>query len=254
MLGRAYLERASRTTDVIEREELLNTAEIRLLDAQKINPLNTDHTANLARLNTRRADTGDELEKESRLVIASDFYDKAMALSPQNAIIMNEYARLNLALAKDCDRAIELYEHSAEKDPFFEVTRFELAQAYLDCSTELPDEEKKAYYQAAADSARAGLDRNGGIPNGWLLLAQSQVMLGEMEEALVSYQSALENSSQQLPPWRIDLILSERFAAVGDIARAIELAESSLGRAPENMIQQIQGYLENLQVVGEGSE
>ncbi len=52
-LGRAYLERAAITDDQADQADLLAAAELLLLRAQEMNPLNTDHTANLARLNTR---------------------------------------------------------------------------------------------------------------------------------------------------------------------------------------------------------
>jgi tetratricopeptide (TPR) repeat protein len=253
MLGRAYLERASLTDDQQEREALLNDAEVRLLEAQKINPLNTDHTANLARLNTRRADTQDQEEKAERLEIASDFYDKAMSLSPQNAVINNEYARLALALERNCDRGIELYNRSAEKDPFYSVTFFDRAQALMDCAKELPEEEREEQYILAVDSAEKGLQNAEKDPRGWLLLAENQVMLGKIEDALVSYETAVDNSNRQYQPWRIDLIMAERMTAVEELARAIELAESALGRAPDNRIQQIQEYLSGLQSVGEGA-
>ena len=66
-LGRAYLERSSVTEDPGEKAALLDTAESRLQQAQKINPLNTDHTANLARLNTRWAEFSDGDNRQSRL-------------------------------------------------------------------------------------------------------------------------------------------------------------------------------------------
>jgi O-antigen ligase/tetratricopeptide (TPR) repeat protein len=49
-LGRAYLEQAKTLQDATERERLIARAAEDLRTAQKINPLNTDHTANLARL------------------------------------------------------------------------------------------------------------------------------------------------------------------------------------------------------------
>ncbi|NHZ72280.1 MAG: hypothetical protein GWP17_04240 [Aquificales bacterium] len=66
-LGRAYLERSAIAEDAAERELLLNEAQERLKEAQGINPLNTDHTANLARLNTRWVEVSqDETERETR--------------------------------------------------------------------------------------------------------------------------------------------------------------------------------------------
>jgi tetratricopeptide (TPR) repeat protein len=104
-LGRAYLERSSVTEDPAEQVALLRRAEERLIEAQNINPLNTDHTANLARLNTRWAELAADQDRQERVEIASNYYEAAMSLSPNNAVIINEYARLAFVLAQDCDKA-----------------------------------------------------------------------------------------------------------------------------------------------------
>ena len=49
-LGRAYLEKAQRTDDPEQKIALLAESRDALLKALDINPLNTDHSANLARL------------------------------------------------------------------------------------------------------------------------------------------------------------------------------------------------------------
>jgi Flp pilus assembly protein TadD len=60
-----------------------------------LNPLNTDHTANLARLNTRWSQlAADSAVQAERVNEAEFFYQKAISLSPQNSIIRNEYAGL----------------------------------------------------------------------------------------------------------------------------------------------------------------
>ncbi|MBK9054924.1 MAG: O-antigen ligase family protein [Chloroflexi bacterium] len=56
-LGRAYLEKSGLIQETAERDTLLGIAEAELKAAQAINPLNTDHTANLARLYARWAGT-----------------------------------------------------------------------------------------------------------------------------------------------------------------------------------------------------
>ena len=51
-LGRSYLEQAKITDTTTDQDNLVLQAENDLKVAQSINPLNTDHTANLARLYT----------------------------------------------------------------------------------------------------------------------------------------------------------------------------------------------------------
>ena len=132
-LGRAYLEESS--INQPEQTMLLETADTRLKRAQVINPLNTDHTANLARLNVRWAQlapTPDE--REMRIGDARDHYTDAVALSPQNSIIRNEYASLVLSLEQDCDEAIDIYADSIERDPYYEQTYLRLAETNISCA------------------------------------------------------------------------------------------------------------------------
>ena len=72
-----------------ERPELLEVARQELLIAQETNPLNTDHTANLARLNVRWASVTDGAEREAHVADAERYYRDALELSPQNSIIRN---------------------------------------------------------------------------------------------------------------------------------------------------------------------
>lgn len=96
------------------REDILRAAHAMLTGAQRLNPLNTDHTANLARLHrawafagaATTADSNDpsrlaeilalEPEKvdQAHLLSSLDFYRQALTLSPNNAGLWNELATL----------------------------------------------------------------------------------------------------------------------------------------------------------------
>ena len=94
------------------REDLMRAAQAALVAARRLNPLNTDHSANLARLNrawaftdalgpddnptdTRLreilAEPNNKVDK-ARLDQALRYYQQATALSPQNAQLWNELA------------------------------------------------------------------------------------------------------------------------------------------------------------------
>ena len=74
------------------QEDLLRAAEVVLLDAQNVNPLNTDHTANLARLYRTWADlaAADPAKREEMLAKSVAMYDTAVMLSPNAAHLWNE--------------------------------------------------------------------------------------------------------------------------------------------------------------------
>ncbi|MEM7533264.1 MAG: hypothetical protein AAF639_13870, partial [Chloroflexota bacterium] len=114
-LGRALLEQAKRAPDQgavqlgsanlnrvlslvpndianMNKQELLKAAEVVLIEAQEVNPLNTDHTANLARLYRTWADlNGGDAELRDRMLAQSlEQYEVATTLSPNSAHIWNE--------------------------------------------------------------------------------------------------------------------------------------------------------------------
>ncbi len=80
---------------VIGRDDLLQLARATLLEARRINPLNTDHSANLARMYRQSGEITKEPElKQQRFLESSKQYKVATTLSPQNAQLFNEWATL----------------------------------------------------------------------------------------------------------------------------------------------------------------
>ncbi|MEZ4663100.1 MAG: tetratricopeptide repeat protein [Caldilineaceae bacterium] len=153
-LGRALLEQAKQITeegafslgadptlhDVLElnpnqvsqmsRAELLRAAEVVLKEAQRVNPLNTDHTANLARLYRTWADlTDDPAVRQTKLDESLAAYEMAVTLSPNAAHLWNERGNAYLA-ANMQDKAEEAYLKSLEIDNLFAQTYLLLADLY----------------------------------------------------------------------------------------------------------------------------
>ncbi len=155
-LGRAYLEQSS--VNQAEQDDLLLTAEQRLLTAQDLNPLNTDHTANLARLNVRWAQLADtEAERNNRVETAAAFYEDALKLSPNNSIIRNEFAGLTLSLGNDCEEAIAIYRESTQIDPLYDQSYLSLVEAYINCA-QVSDPINTDYLAEALQVAQEMLD------------------------------------------------------------------------------------------------
>jgi tetratricopeptide (TPR) repeat protein len=81
-LGRAYLEYGKTITDTTEQEKLITQAQRDLEKAQHINPLNTDHTANLARLYSMWSSMTEDSQKKLERAQKSDYYfSRAIVLS-----------------------------------------------------------------------------------------------------------------------------------------------------------------------------
>lgn len=154
-LGRAFLEQAKQaplegamklsTTPTVDevldlkpeqvnqmgRYELLRAAEVILREAQRVNPLNTDHTANLARLYRSWADLSDNNAqmRQEMLDKSATEYQMAVTLSPNAAHLWNERANTYLARG-ETDQAEQSYLQSLSIDPLFEQTYLLLAEFY----------------------------------------------------------------------------------------------------------------------------
>ena len=242
------LERSTLAADPAEQIALLKEAEERLLKAQAINPLNTDHTANLARLYTRWAPiTSDEAERARLLETAEQYYRQALNLSPQNSVIRNEYARLLLELKRDCEGAINLYNETITIDPFYEATYFALADAYAACAARESDTgTQTAYWEAAVASLEEGLRRDPQNVTAWMQLGQINQQLGAYQEAFEAYETARSKNRGQIPPWLIDFREATTFLDLGNEDLARQLAEQALASAPPDAAPQIELFLNQL--------
>ena len=239
-LGRAYLEQSNVTEDLADRNTLLVTAENRLIEAQRINPFNTDHKANLARLNTRWAESVAEGERAERIAISSDYYESAMSLSPNNAVIINEYGRLSFLLAQDCEKAMALYEHSIEIDPYYTNTYFDRAEIIGACAEQAADEDRQASFARAAESLAEALSRNPNNPRNWVRLADHYVRSGQPEEAIAAYEEARARAGDEFQIWELDYQMARRFLEVEDWDRALEFVEKALELVPPEAVETVE--------------
>ena len=246
-LGRAYLEQSTITNDPIEQAALLDTAEKRLLLAQDINPLNTDHTANLARLNTRWWQlSGSDADKQARADTAADYYEEALVLSPQNSVIRNEYARLAYDILGDCQKAIDLYEESVVIDPYYDISYFGRADVYVACAATTDETTRQAYYNQALISLEGGLALSENNVRAWLQAAQLYQQLGQFEEALAAYEEASSRNRGEIAAWNLDFLVANLYRQVGDTMTALALAEQALAAAPTEVSDQIQQFIVEL--------
>jgi len=247
-LGRALLERAGLSEDAVEKTALLSRAETLLLEAQQIAPLNTDHTANLARLNSRwYAATDDPAERAERLDLAVRYYETALVLSPQNTIVRNELARLVLEVVGDCDRALALYDESALIDPFYAQTQLARADAYITCGDPLPEAERAEHFRTSAAALDSALLLSPANLRAWIQLAEIRRQLGEYEAAAAALAEARAlNDAQLLPAAELDFMEAQILAGLGRPDEARALAERALETAGEATAAQIEAFLATL--------
>ncbi len=130
--GRARLEEARQFDDPIRRDEAFLAAVDRLEMARDLNPLNTDHLANLGRTYRTWAEhTTQQDLRDERLAQAVLYYEQAVELSPQNAQIYNEWGQV-YALLGEYEVAEIKYRESLALDDRYAQTYMLLGDLYFD--------------------------------------------------------------------------------------------------------------------------
>ena len=202
---------------------LLRMARAVLLRAQEANPLNTDHTANLARLYRRWSRlTADPQQRMPSLEKSLDYYSAALSLSPNIAHLWNEQGEI-LASLNRLEEAESGLLHSLTIDNRFENTYALLADLYIQTG----ETEKRNQI------LDRGLEE---LPNSLPLLSQkgaAQSRAGDLEGALATLTEAFEIHPTDLNSAR-NLIVLARLLDRPDEAiqwadRAISLIESGHG-------------------------
>ncbi len=127
-LGRAQLERARQATGA-DRDRFLRDAERSLLRARDLNPMNTDHSANLGRLYLAWAQLAGADQRAEMVQRSLDNYSVATRLSPNAAHLHNEYASA-YQMAGDPSRALDQFLISLRIDPRYGETYRRLGDFY----------------------------------------------------------------------------------------------------------------------------
>lgn len=202
------------------RADLLRAAEAILLHAQRVNPLNTDHTANLARLHRSWADLESDPDlRQQSLERSLSYYEKAVTLSPNAAHLWNEMGATLTLLGRE-DEALDVYLHSLKLDEKFENTYLLLAELY----------ERQGDTQNLMEILEAGLTQRPNNVQMRSYLGVAQARSGQMEAAVDTNLAIVEtnpndlNASRNLAILYRDLTRPEEAVIWGE--RATSIAES----------------------------
>ena len=251
-LGRAYVESAGAVADAGAQAELMTIAEQTLRQARVLNPLNTDHSANLARMFNRWASlAANPEERQAYLQLSERNYDIATSLSPNHATLWNEWALLYFSMGDferaqavvdrslsiddefvqtwmiqadlyynqgQNERALEAYQEALAIDPDQTQVWLQVGDIYR--TQNLTTEAVSAYQQAVEENPR--------LLDGWLRLGDTYVNIGELENAADAYGRALELNPEHAATWRVlggyvYVQLGRLEAAANALERAIEL-------------------------------
>jgi tetratricopeptide (TPR) repeat protein len=258
-LGKAYLELAQglgEDTTFEQREQIFLRTEEVLKEAREINPLNTDHSANLARFykswaartssllndeslsETRRSDL--QAQRATLLDLSLENYRKALTLSPNNPILWNELAQLYAVDIGDQEKFQETIDQSLEVDDEFEQTWMllgDLRSSRGDIDGAIEAYRKSLEVQESCDVRRVV---------GTLLTQQSS-----FEEAQTFLTSSLDMCQDYRQRWEMYRVLAYASANLGRTQEAMEAAMLALQLAPENQKPVVQQLIDQLQGTSE---
>lgn len=228
-LGRAYLEGGRSVDDPVQRTQLLAKSEEALLAARSLNPLNTDHSANLARLHRIWASLVDDpAQKAQHYQESSKQYEAATRLSPNTAYLYNEWSQ-TYTQSGAWDKALEKLERSLEIDAQFAQTYFYLGEYYRTRPT--PDYSLAADYYlktiALDPAALAEPDRTP-APGPMSVLARPEIAPRAFE--------AYRTVSQASPSVVAHFALAELFKQSGQLDRTRQELEQAVKIAPNDYL------------------
>ncbi len=198
------------------RADLLNAAEVVLKEAQRVNPLNTDHTANLARLYRTWADLvpDDPVVRQAMLDNSIAAYDMAVQLSPNAAHLWNEKGNAHLA-RNEPEQAEAAYLHSLSLDAAYDQTYLLLADFY----------ERNEEYDKAIDLLAHGVDKVRNDAQLYSFLGVAYARSGDLEGAVDANLKVLETQPANSAAMRNLALL---YRDLGDMDQAIQWAENSI--------------------------
>jgi tetratricopeptide (TPR) repeat protein len=256
-LGRSYLEQAKSTEAATDQDKLVMQADEDLKVAQSINPLNTDHTANLARLYswwTGKA-TNAEVRSE-RAQTASTYYETAVTLSPNNSTLWDEWAVLSTQVDGQSQEVLSRLQHALELDPRYSFTNGLLGDYYLRLANSAEDNSIKeqalqsaaGYYRTAADVAKKGEQTTKAnylvsLANVYVFMAGldpqnvNQVQLQQAINILIETMDAGITANDL---WKVQEAVAKLYLQLGDKTLAQFYANQALNGAPSSAIERIQ--------------
>ena len=255
-LGRAYLEYAKTLQDTPERERLIEQADADLRKAQQINPLNTDHTANLARLYSLWSTfTQDQAVIQQRAGISNDYFTQAVMLSPNNARLWDEWAVLDLNVLNQPERAKEHLDRALVIDPYYDWTYALMGDYYnRNVSSQFkdqPEKQKEAQIQAGEYYSQA-LKLGEGVESAQLMynyaiaLGGIQAQLSKIDLAIQAYEKAIQISPDAPERWRVEAAWRSCTPGLDNLPKALEYARSAQSLAPDDQKQALATLIQQL--------
>jgi tetratricopeptide (TPR) repeat protein len=167
---------------------------------------------------------------------ASQYYAEATNLSPNNAVLWNEWALVDLSLKHDLDGALAKIEHSLLVDDQFDQTFSILGNIYINRND--LNKAIEAYQKLIA------LQPNS--VEAYSTLAYIYSQQGKLAEAIQANQTLLKLSPNDPNIWNTHKNLAVLYAQAGDLPLAINSAQIAASTAPSDTKTQLLAYVAQL--------
>jgi tetratricopeptide (TPR) repeat protein len=237
-LGRALLENTSALEDPGQQALVLRQTEQVLLQAQAVNPLNTDHSANLARMYSRWAHLPAGRDQREFLgTVSADYYETATGLSPSNAILWNEWALLQYHTLGDEEGYQETINRSLQLDTEYANTWLMVGDVSVD----------QGDLEGAIEAYSRALDIQPRQARVWYALAQIYLQQANYPEAIEALSQFLTYAPNSNDAWDVHRLLAISYYQEGDIPQALIEAQLALQMAPEGQRQLVEELVLQLQ-------
>ena len=238
--GRAYLEAARAAQDINQQTALLDQAEAVLLTARALNPLNTDHSANLGRYYGTLSNALTDPDKQAAaLRSASESYQQATTLSPHAAHLQNEWAMVLFRLG-EIGKARERLAHSLELDPNYADTYLRLGQI----------ETQQKNWLAALDAFDRASELRPNDPSIHSQRGQILGQLGRLDEAIEENLVVLALVPNDPSALQNLAVLHQR---LGQYQTALDYAYQARSLLPEDQQAALNAFIQQLQQELSGS-
>jgi tetratricopeptide (TPR) repeat protein len=222
--------------------------------AQALNPLNTDHTANLARLYSLWSTYSDDAEvRRQRGEKSAQYFERATTLSPNSARLWDEWALLYLNVLQEPDAAYERLSHALEIDPYYDWTYGLLGDYYSRKASAIPEDQagqREEILIQATDYYSKALSTPGADPQMRyqyaLALGNAQTNLGQIDQAITTYVKAVDLAPAGSEKWRIEENIARLYVQLGDVRGALEHAQNALSLAPDDQKERLQQLVAQL--------
>lgn len=231
-----------RSVAQIGRENLFRASLLALTRARELNPLNTDHSANLGRLYRLWGEiSGDAAVKREKWTQSIGYYNQATSLSPNAAHLRAESGLIYYFLG-DLQEAFKKYQEALSLDRLFAPTYAYLGDLYR----------ARGNDDAAVESYREALSVNQRYRD---LAPPQQVALhstlGEIYFRRGQLQESLEENLKLVQMSPKDLAAHKNLAVIyreqGDRSKALDEARMALSLAPPEEKNSIQAFISQIQ-------